>query len=501
MLLHFHCLACLWVTGASVGKNVTFCHHSLPTIGPHDTTPTMPMGDLTLLKICDGVLLSDEAILSTWQPADSPDIFQEGPILLSRNAKVCALVTIGPTTFLGEGSCLEPGCAVEGVKIPAGRFWSGVPAKDTGRRRDVLSVYRGGLGGEFSAPGSRIPTVLRSLCFHVVDFLLFVGLPILLWASLLTMAVFSSQKIGFTLEKWLAVLNGVALGPAERALEMIFSPARATGGAQLLASAFAQLLGTVLFVSVSLALVFALFDELRVFFTCLFIRCLDNRFLGARPGVCGVDSLRSLFVVWKVGRGCVGLTAFVRYLWSGRYLCRDFHHVVVGAQPGYFVTEQFPPPVTALIRTRKNGSLVSCGACSWPALFFRGCRLYGFRSLRFFRLGSLCHGGRALPRGVCLVCFFDIYLVDISEWVRFDLWMHIVDVVSAERRQPRSRCIGSRRCQGSRVRLFVPRSMVVSWLCRDFHHFVVGAQHDRIVRCAKMGRFPEFMSPPFAVCF
>ena len=54
-----------------------------------------------------------------------------------------------------------------------------------------------------------------------------------------------------------------------------------------------------------------------------------------------------------------------------------------------FYNQQISPSVSALIRTRKNGScLVYWGACSWPTLFFCGCGLYGFW-LCFFRLGSL----------------------------------------------------------------------------------------------------------------
>jgi len=65
----------------------------------------------------------------------SPGVILNGHVRVGAFARMDARATVFPTISVGEGARIGAGAIVKD-DVPAGEFWSGIPARRMGRVRD-----------------------------------------------------------------------------------------------------------------------------------------------------------------------------------------------------------------------------------------------------------------------------------------------------------------------------------------------------------------------------
>ena len=243
--------------------------------------------------------------------------------MFARKSMVSELVSVGPGTILGESSCLDVCAASEFITIPAGKYFSGAPARCVGRRRDKesLSILRedyghGGVLGETTSNcfGARS----RSAFYCLSEFFLFILLPLLGSAFL---SIFMVSLLGGVAWLWRYFSKNYYAQPSAStssvsllecclgsAWEAIDTMLNSSSVALSVASMFILVLDILRALAVAiviLIMVLAIGEELRILVVCLLLRLFDSRtsdcFGVAKPGLYpATDNVRLLLLVWKV---------------------------------------------------------------------------------------------------------------------------------------------------------------------------------------------------------
>ena len=287
-------------TGAKVGDGVVFGHNSLPDIissfgfGGY----TGPGGDLSLLTVGDGAVVSDQCLFTTYHPSDYVashlrGAFVEAPIELKKNSQVKTSTSIGPGCVLEENACLDIGGALFFDIVPPNRIYAGVPAVDSGRQRTFPALRRADHISD--APVSKI---VHRVLFMISGVGLYLGVPLLCSACILALGVYFWTPVILPIWQFFRICLFI---PVEVELQALLGDGISAGH---FVGTSAVLAFLILLACSFGALLFAVVYEVFTIFILLVVRLIDaNGFFGvsfgARPGVFEVSTIRVLLTTWK----------------------------------------------------------------------------------------------------------------------------------------------------------------------------------------------------------